>query len=418
MSDWHRDGLLHFGVGIEDTFVPHETPGRRALDEYALTDHYTSWREDLRLAADSGAELIRWGVPWYRVEAEPGRFDWKWVDDVIDEMTSLRLECVLDLIHYGTPRWLSFLDPAYPDRVALYARTAAARYRDRISWFTTVNEPVLHAYNGGQIGYWPPELSGHDGFVRLLLALCRGMARTQEEIVAVHPEARFAHVDAGLLWAGTTSPEPRTLLEERRFAALELTMGRVDGSHRLHDYLLAHGAHTGDLDWFRAHAVTPDVYGVNYYPAISTVARVDGVETPLEAGTDGLRSLLAAYRERYDGPFALTETSRVGSGDERAQWLVDSVATVEDLRANGMAIAGYIWFPFLGLFDWEYRNVTGPRDPWWLPMGLVDLDPGPDDTLARRPNAAHSRFQQLARFARDGKEEHALLADDSAVGIV
>ena len=37
---WFEDGRLHLGLGIEDTFVPQERPGERAIDEYELTEHY------------------------------------------------------------------------------------------------------------------------------------------------------------------------------------------------------------------------------------------------------------------------------------------------------------------------------------------------------------------------------------------
>jgi len=49
-TPWFRDGALHFGVGIEDTFVPQERPGERAIDEYTLTEHDTRWHADLGLA--------------------------------------------------------------------------------------------------------------------------------------------------------------------------------------------------------------------------------------------------------------------------------------------------------------------------------------------------------------------------------
>ena len=55
---WMDDGRLHFGVGIEDTFVPQERVGGRRLDEYELTQHYDRWREDFALAAEANAEFI------------------------------------------------------------------------------------------------------------------------------------------------------------------------------------------------------------------------------------------------------------------------------------------------------------------------------------------------------------------------
>ena len=72
MTRWFEDGRLRFAVGIEDTFVPQESPGRRRLDEYELTQHYHLWHEDLGHAAATGADMLRWGVPctcWSRPRA-------------------------------------------------------------------------------------------------------------------------------------------------------------------------------------------------------------------------------------------------------------------------------------------------------------------------------------------------------------
>ena len=95
---WSDDGRLHFALGIEDTFVPQARPGERPIDEYELTDHYRQYAADLGLAVDVGAELLRWGVPWYRVAPEPGVWDWSWVDGVMARFRETGLRPVVDLL--------------------------------------------------------------------------------------------------------------------------------------------------------------------------------------------------------------------------------------------------------------------------------------------------------------------------------
>src|ERR1044072_6662259 len=94
-----------WATGIEDTFVPQTRPGHRALDEYQLMGHYEHWREDLALVRDLGLKMVRWGVPWYRLEPfQPGEFDWRWTDQVIPYMVpDLGLLPIVDLMHYGRP---------------------------------------------------------------------------------------------------------------------------------------------------------------------------------------------------------------------------------------------------------------------------------------------------------------------------
>jgi Glycosyl hydrolase family 1 len=342
-GDWSPAGPFRFAVGIEDTFIAHEAPGRRRLDEYELTQHYQFWREDLDLVARSGADSLRWGIPWYLVEPEPGRFAWDWTDLVVGRMAELGLVCIVDLMHYGTPLWLenSFLHPDYPKLVAEYAAAAADRYRDLLHVWTPLNEPIVNAIYCGEKGLWPPYLVGQHGFTAVLAQLAEGICRTQASICDI-PEARLA--------------------------------------------------------WLRDHAVVPDVVGVNYYPAFTTVRYDAGEAHPVEGGTAGLADLLRLYNRRYQRPVMVTETSRAGTVEDRRAWLRDSLACVAALRTGGMPLVGYTWFPFTALVDWLYRESCAPVDEWLVQMGQVDLARIPGGgALERQPTQLLEDFAQACR---------------------
>ncbi|MDQ3407266.1 MAG: family 1 glycosylhydrolase, partial [Chloroflexota bacterium] len=166
------DGF-EWAVGIEDTFIPQlgRSTGR-LLDEYALTQHYERWREDLDLAASLGVRSMRYGIPWYRVNPAPGRFDWSWTDPVLEHMVGrLGIAPIIDLVHYGCPLWMEreFLHPDYPRRVAEYAAAFAERYRHLVRSYTPLNEPLVNIRFSGYTGYWPPYRRGWRGWVALLL---------------------------------------------------------------------------------------------------------------------------------------------------------------------------------------------------------------------------------------------------------
>src|SRR5512142_1537252 len=66
-----------WATGIEDTFITAPSPrSGRSLDEYALTDHYARWKQDLDLIAELGVKTARYGIPWHRVN--PGMNLWDW----------------------------------------------------------------------------------------------------------------------------------------------------------------------------------------------------------------------------------------------------------------------------------------------------------------------------------------------------
>lgn len=397
---------LRFAVGIEDTFVPQTSEGQRALDEYELTCHYERFHNDLALARDCGATMIRYGIPWYRINPAPDVFEWEWLDRVVARLVELGLEPIVDLVHYGTPLWLegTFLNPDYARRVSDYAARVAERYHDSISLYTPLNEPLINAAYCGDWGIWPPNAEGHHGFVSLIHAICRGIVETQAAVASVVADAAFVHVEASIRYVGALDQEDAQLLLARRFVAEDLVCGRVDNAHPLSRYLLENGMSDADLAWFASSPSPPDIMGVNYYPNLSTeiflsdAAHHGAPWDPRPRRDDdvnGLEDVIRLWHERYKVPIFVTETCHPGSDvARRLRWLDDSVAAVLRLRDQGIPIVGYTWWPLFDMVDWRYREGAEPVESFLLPSGLYSL--AGDDDLARRPTALVERFRQYA----------------------
>lgn len=407
---WFDSGALHFGLGIEDTFVPQARPGERPIDEYELTEHYRFWHADLALATEAGATFLRWGVPWYRINPERGAWDWDWLDRVVARFGDLGLRPVVDLLHYGTPTWLEgqFAHPDYPKVVAEYAVRVAERYGDTVTDYTPVNEPMIHALFSGAYGYWPPYLSGPRGLTTMVGALAQGFAQTQEGIRDVLGDrATFMHVDAAMRYAGDVDgehSEQAIRMREQAYLVEDLVTGRVVDGHPLLGFLLEHGMDDAVLDGLAAHPVRPDIMGVNYYPKHSTelfeesVHHGGGFADPrptVDDGVAGLEEVLLAYELRYGAPVMLTETCVTGSVAERLSWLDGSVAAVRRLRGAGHRIVGYTWWPLFDMYEWTFRHGNGPRSDSLLAMGLWDLVESPDG-LVRRKNPVADQFRRHA----------------------
>ena len=406
MTGLFDDGRFRLGVGIEDTFVPQTSPGHRRLEEYELTQHYEHLDEDLDLAAGSGASIVRYGLPWYRLNPEPGRYVWDWADRAIDGLLARGLDPVVDLVHYGTPTWLDnqFVNQLYPDAVADYAAAVAARYGDRVRAWTPLNEPQWTARLCGESATWPPALRGDDGYLRVMTSICRGIVLTQQAIAAASAlDPTFVHVEATFRYdvaPGTTS-EAAELLAQRRFLALDLVTGRVDAHHLLAGYLDRHGA-AGDLDWFAQNAVRPGVLGLNYYPMWSTLEYAgDGrVGSERDDGVAGLEDVLRVYGARYGVPLMVSETSFEGSEAEQVAWLESSVGRVLALR-DELPIVGYVWWPLFDQVKWQYREGDEPLEAFLHRIGLVALVPDDVGRLDRRPTPVHQSFLRIASAVRE-----------------
>src|SRR3954462_10053688 len=91
-----------WATGIEDTFItaPWRKTGR-TLDEYELTEHYQRWHGDLGLMRDINVSAARYGIPWHRIQPQRDVWEWDFVDRAVDRLLELKIEPIIDLVHYG-----------------------------------------------------------------------------------------------------------------------------------------------------------------------------------------------------------------------------------------------------------------------------------------------------------------------------
>jgi beta-glucosidase/6-phospho-beta-glucosidase/beta-galactosidase len=398
-----NDSTFLWATGIEDTFIPHARPGLRALDEYELTQHYELWKQDFDLVAETGVKYLRWGIPWYRVQPAPDKWDWSWTDEALDYLVNVKgITPILDLMHYGTPLWLenSFINASYPQRVAEYAHAAVARYRSLARYYTPLNEPMVNADMCGNKAEWPPYLSGDDGYVKLILALAKGIILTTQAIKAEQPDAITVQVEA--LWHTFTQDD--TLAERaahnnaRQYLCFDLTTGRVDKKHPLLGFLSQHGARDSDLDWFRKNAVRFDFFGANFYPwSYGELKRERNGSVKYVTGKtsgDKIAIVLRETYERYHMPIIITETSANEDIPGRARWMDETIDTVCALRQEGIPVVGYTWFPLFTMIDWAYRKGRHPLKEYLIHLGLYDSAFDAQKILRPRRTPLVKRYQR------------------------
>jgi beta-glucosidase len=376
-------GQFWWATGIEDTFItaPHPRTGRQ-LDEYDLTSHYGRWREDLNLMASLGVQAARYGVPWHKIEPEPGRWDWRHADEPLDCLLSLGISPQVDLVHYGLPHWLegAYLNPDYPARVAEFAAQLASRFRGRIHWYTPLNEPRITAWYCGRLGWWPPYQRSWRGFAKVMLGVASGVQATVRALRSVDPQIVAYHVDATDLFE---TDEPQFEAEARHrqqlvYLALDLVSGRVTNGHPLHGWL-SQLVDAAALEPFLDDPTPPEVIGLNLYPLFSrkqlTRGRNGRMRIKMRYTEQGLIEPIArGYHDRYGVPMMISEVATSGPVERRLRWLAASVEAVGNLRAQGIPMAGYTWWPMFALVNWAWRQGSRPVSDHLLQMGLWDLD--------------------------------------------
>jgi hypothetical protein len=228
------------------------------------------------------------------------------------------------------------------------------------------------------LGWWPPYRRGWKGFAQVLVSLSRAVCLTHRALKEVDPEIVCVHVDpADLYFTNDASLETETEMRQQVvFLALDLISGRVNPGHPLWAWLLQNGLAVEDLERFLAIGVEPDIVGINCYPlfgqkeVIRSGSRI--VTRNRYAQGDLLEKLVAKYWERYRRPLMITETASLGK--RRLEWMDQSLGAVRHLRANGVPVIGYTWWPMTSIVSWGYRQGKRELNDYMVHLGLWDLD--------------------------------------------
>jgi beta-glucosidase len=385
-------------------------------------DHYRRWRDDIALMREMGLRAYRFSTAWNRVFPEPGRFNpagLAFYDRLVDGLLAQGIEPWLTLFHWETPAWLErlggFTIRTAADHFERFAEAAARALGDRVKHWITVNEPLVYASLGYGTGEYAPGRRGdlrgvHRASHHLLVAHNRAAAA-----VRAHSPAARIGIAHHLRWADPADASRAADREAAGFMDAATNRFSVDplffGAYP--EVIVARGGRflpRGFEEDAAAAKGTIDFLGVNYYasdrfrwaplkPYTRAKERHDPgrPRNPLgwPIAPDGLRRLLARFRDEYGNPeVVITEngypTVEEAGGDgvddpERIAYLADHVAVVGRAAAEGCRCTGYFCWTLMDNFEWS--NGYRAR------FGLVRVDFA---TQERRWRASARWYRDLA----------------------
>jgi hypothetical protein len=80
------------------------------------------------------------------------------------------------------------------------------------------------------------------------------------------------------------------------------------------------------------------------------------------------------YDQHYGVPLMISEVATAGPVARRLAWLERSTAAVRSLRAEGVPLVGYTWWPMFALVTWAWRQGRRDVSRHLLQTGLWNLD--------------------------------------------
>lgn len=374
-----------FATGIECSYPT--VQGGKRRDQLAETGHYDRWRQDFQLCLDVGANVVRYGPPYYRMHVGPHDYDWTFTDEVLPVMRQMGLTPMIDLCRFGVPDWAgNFQNPDWPALFAAYAGAFAARY-PWIKLYTPVNEILVCARFSAKEGIWNEQLRSDKAMVMAHANQCQATLLAIEPILAVVPDAVFFQSEACeiFLESQPCTREEVALKNALRFITFDFLYGHPpDG--RLMTFLLDQGVTKEMYAWFMQHgkAAAPHcVMGMDYYEGHEKTLEEDGSERALEPVL-GWANIARQYYRRYRKPLMVTETN-TGKPEAAPDWLWRTWYNLALLREEGVPVIGLTWFSLQNQVDWDItlREVRGQE----VGNGLFRLD--------RTPNPVAQAFKEL-----------------------
>ncbi len=407
---------LEIWAGIECTV---NRVGNEYGDQLERNGH-TARLEDLDLFAELGISAIRYPVLWERTA--PHSLDepnWSWTDVRLHRLQKLNIRPIVGLVHHGSgPRYTNLVDPAFPEKLATFARMVADRY-PWIDSYTPVNEPLTTARFSGLYGHWYPHGRDDLTFARALLNQCRAIALSMQAIREVNPNAQLVQTDdLGQIFSTPLLAYQAELENERRWLSFDLLCGRLNRDRPTWDYLRSAGITEAELDWFLEHPCPPDIMGINHYLTSDrflderlerypksahggngqhAYADVEAVRVCAE-GTAGVGKLLQAAWQRYSLPLAVTEVHLGCTREEQLRWLDEVWDAANEQKQLGVDVRAITAWSLLGAYDWN--SLLTRFDGYYEP-GVFDLrSPSPRPTAIARA---------IAGLAQGIKPNHPLL---------
>jgi hypothetical protein len=192
---------------------------------------YETLHEPADTVVDLGAGWVREDFQFFRINPQPGEFDWSWHDRMVD-LFEERGVSIIGVLNGPSPGWatpasdaeLSFYPPD-PAQYAAFASAVVERYRGRVTYWQVWNEPD----NAAGL-YWRPGPN---------------MVEYANLLRTAYPAIKEANPDAQVLVGSMVSPQPaatslQTLYDQGAWNSFDIIS--------LHPYTDPRGPEDGQID--------------------------------------------------------------------------------------------------------------------------------------------------------------------------
>ncbi|MDP2940317.1 MAG: family 1 glycosylhydrolase [Candidatus Omnitrophota bacterium] len=354
-------------------------------------DHYNRFREDFRIVKQLGHNSHRLSLEWSRLEPKENKWDenaWSHYREVLSTLNSLGIEPFLTLNHFTLPKWLADKGGWNYLQISNYfenfAKKAVEKLGNLVTYWLTLNEPMVLAILSYLVGIWPP---GKTSVANMTKAIELQMEAHVKAYRVMHKTANNIHhkkIYVGIA-KNVAKMDPCT---DGFIKNILPTFWRHHFYNHFFIWSLKHGCIFFPGLFFKILPLrgSLDFIGLNYYrrfhikyagltlkkmlgdDCLCLEHRIGGKRTDLwwESYAQGLYDLIKEF-SRYHLPIIITENGIATDDDnQRIEFIKEHLDAVAKARADGFLVKGYFYWSLMDNFEWA--------DGFQPHFGLVKID--------------------------------------------
>lgn len=344
-----------------------------------------SWNlfdQDLDAIRYLGTNAYRFSIEWAKIEPKKGKFDRSAILHYRENILKLRkynIEPFVTLHHFTNPRWTNdfggWENREIVNYFTRYVVKITQELGNHISFWTTINEPLVLASQGWHQGVWPPQKKS----ICLTFKVIRNFISAHKVAYrAIHQHSQNKSCFVGIA-KNNQHVEPYT--------------------HNISDNIIAHIVRSFWNHYFFSHSNGfHDYIGLNYYfhnrlhvslkPPFFTRNNADTRITDLgwEIYPHGLYETLLELK-KYHLPVYILENGCADAKDNiRSKFITSHIHAMKKAMRAGTDVRGYFYWSLMDNFEWHLGFA--PR------FGLFETN---YSTFARTPRPSAHTYRTICK---------------------
>ncbi len=300
-------------------------------------DHFRRYENDFQTARELGHNAHRLSIEWARVEPDPGQFNHQAIAHyrkVIQSLKDQGMEPFVTCWHFTIPQWFAerngFEEEDAHIYFARYCRFLVAELGDLVTFWITVNEPMVYANQSYIRSNWPPFRRSLMKFFAVLDQMGSAHRVAYREMKKVNPDIQIGIAKHNINVESNWNPVNKIMASLTEWFFNSRFLREIGGYQ--------------------------DFIGLNYYihSKIGDSKKYEKTDMGWNIYPQGLYRQLKLLKQ-FELPVYITENGLADSKDSR-RWMFikDHLIWTHKAIEQGVDVRGYFYWSLLDNYEWSY----------------------------------------------------------------